>query len=86
MPKKIFISGSAYSGKSSLIYLFEGHSKILSNVIHFKIVDALNKIDNTFNWIEYDKKKDNLNELIFFFKKNRLITKISKKIMKSYLT
>ena len=78
MANKIFISGSAYSGKSSLIYLFEGHSEILANVLHFKIIDSLNEINNTFNWIDHSKKEDS-NELAFFFKKDKSITKISKK-------
>ena len=78
MANKIFISGSAYSGKSSLIYLLEGHSEILANVLHFKIIDSLNEINNTFNWIDHSKKEDS-NELAFFFKKDKSITKISKK-------
>ena len=39
--KKIFISGSVMSGKSSLFYLLDGHSKILANVIHDKLINAL---------------------------------------------
>ena len=78
MANKIFISGSAYSGKSSLIYLLEGHSEILANVLHLKIIDSLNEINNTFNWIDHSKKEDS-NELAFFFKKDKSITKISKK-------
>ena len=39
--KKIFISGSVFSGKQTLLYLLEGNKNIFSNFIHDKLIDSM---------------------------------------------
>ena len=85
MPKKIFISGSAYSGKSTLIYLFEGHDKILANAIHLKLEDALINIKKNCNWTaKKTDEKEKMNKLFFFLESINKITKISEKDYKYF--
>ena len=62
--KKIFVAGSAFSGKQTLLYLLEGNKNIFCNVIHDKLIDAM--------FFLQSKCTDNLDKKILFIDKRNI--------------
>jgi len=63
MKNKLFISGGVLSGKSTIIYLFDGHQDFLVNAIHLQLIKSFkNLIDN----LEENNDKKEHGEKIFF--------------------
>ncbi len=64
MQKNIFISGGVLSGKSTIIYLFDGHQDFLVNAIHLQLIKSF---ENLINNLENKKNdKNQLDEKIQF--------------------
>jgi len=53
--RNIFIGGGTASGKSTIIYLFDGHPEFLVNAIHFQIIEAFQNLINNYKKIK-DRK------------------------------
>lgn len=58
MQKNIFISGGVLSGKSTIIYLFDGHKEFLVNAIHLQLIKSFENLINNF-----ENRKNNKKEL-----------------------
>ena len=64
--RNIFIGGGTASGKSTIIYLFDGHPEFLVNAIHFQIIEAFQNLINNYN--EIKDRKINDKNFCFFLK------------------
>lgn len=59
MQKNIFISGGVLSGKSTIIYLFDGHQDFLVNAIHLQTIKSFENLINNLENKKNDKNKIN---------------------------
>tara|TARA_B100000989_G_scaffold296386_1_gene279528 strand:- start:22816 stop:23895 length:1080 start_codon:yes stop_codon:yes gene_type:complete len=64
MQKNIFISGGVLSGKSTIIYLFDGHQDFLVNAIHLQLIKSFENLINDFKNRKNNSRK--LDEKITF--------------------
>ena len=68
--RNIFIGGGTASGKSTIIYLFDGHPEFLVNAIHFQIIEVFQNLINNYNKIK-DRKINDKNFCFFLKHKER---------------